>query len=108
MKLTRGESLELWLRATGTSKGQYARAEGVSPNVVTNWINDRVVGPTKHVKLRHADRLWLFRRRAGWTIREMARRYGVSHVSVIRWERGQGRWERGIRWWENFNRRKVG
>jgi transposase len=93
-KLTGGERLWVWMRRVGMRTEDAARYWGVREEVVTDWLKDRaplpVPLPVAVRVLRDGERLALWRRREGITLREAARRAGVSHVTLIRRERGHG------------------
>ena len=84
--LTRGE--ERWLRRlrAGLSQAQLARVLGASRSARGRAEADPAPG-TAGLRLDPAERLRLARRRSGCGLRETARRVGVSHVTLLRWER---------------------
>lgn len=43
---------------------------------------------------------YLRRRQEGWTVRELAEVLGVSHVTIIKWERSEGDVERLFDFWQ--------
>lgn len=51
-------------------------------------------------KVEKWEMMTLWRRRARWSIKEAAQRMGISHVTLIARERGEGEWEETYAWWE--------
>ena len=101
--LTTKERTELYLRREGLRKKDIARELRVPPQEIAGLLAGgmpaRYQVPTD-TPLGPGEILYLCRLEEGLTIAEAAEAYGVSHVTVIKWERGLGEWERGIRYWE--------
>ena len=105
-ELTAGERLWLFRRRMGKTLQRQAEAYGVSQWRYTEWEHDRPTGePQPWVRvdpLNVGEQCALARRRSGWPLRRVARESGLSHVTVLKWEReeaetvGNPLWE----WWE--------
>lgn len=98
---TRGEELWLWRRSLGLTTAEAAGRLGIGRT--TYWTCERgdAVPPAGWRALKRpapALLLGLARRRSGWTLQEVARRAGTSHVTLILREK-EG--DSGlIAWWE--------
>lgn len=106
--MTSGERLWIYMRRFDMTNAFVAYYFGVPEAMVTDWLHDRPTAPAWWLPpavmlkggLMSHERLALARRRRGWTLREMARRLGMSHVTLIRRERGIGPLQPLLDWWE--------
>lgn len=101
--LTKGERLWLWGRRWGKDNAGIGETYGASAKVVSHWLHTLDDEDVPEVALKEPIQKWeliaIARRRQGWSIREMARRLGVSHVTLINRERGGGDWMEVWMWW---------
>jgi DNA-binding XRE family transcriptional regulator len=93
MKLTKGEWFTLWRRRNNLTQVAAAAEFGVTEDVVRAWEHDTppvkrpVPNVLRDLKLKPGEVLWIERRRAGLTLKQAAKRDGVSHVTRIKRER---------------------
>jgi len=87
-KRTPGEELWLWRQALGYSGIKAADYMGIGRNRYWSMEADRIDAAFKYRGDATVELLFkLARRRTGWGLRETARRVGVSHVTLLTWER---------------------
>ena len=108
--LSKGERLWLARKRSGENQIDVARRMKVREQVYRAWEqgkdDERCPHVAIHVGLERNEQIALARRRKGYTIRAMAKRYGVSHVTVISWEKNRSKDEPmktvdiAIAWWE--------
>lgn len=104
MYLTKGERLWLWGRRLGKSREQVALIYGVPPATISRWMlwaeDD---GEIPEVALADPIRGWemmaVARRRMKISITALAAEQGISHVTLIKREKGQGDWRASWDWW---------
>ncbi len=105
MYLTKGERLWLWGRRWSKSREEMAEVYGVDLATISSWYwigsDDDSVVP--EVALKEPIYKWelmaVARRRLGISISGLAKEQGISHVTLIRRERGQGDWMASWDWW---------
>ena len=105
-ELTSGERLWLVRRRQDLTLQAMAEQYQVSQWRYTEWEHDRPTGEPQPwvaiTALTVGEQCALARRRSGWPLRRVARATGLSHVTVLKWERateetlGNPLWE----WWE--------
>ncbi len=104
--LTNGEYLWLWMRRLDHTRASAAKLFGVPPKTITAWTRDRPAPGGATAPAMEVAQIWdhecisIARRRRGWSLREAARRMGMSHVTLINRERGGGEVGALIAWWE--------
>lgn len=106
MGLSRGERLYLWRKRRGMIARDVVEHFGLSggSRTVTDMERDRVpqeVIPELILEdgVQPWERCTILRRRAGWRIVDMAERMGLSHMTILAYERGDGGWENYVEWW---------
>lgn len=72
------------------------------------WLRRKLGGPSRFAAagrpvMSVPDTLRLYRRRSGLGLRVLAGELGVSHVTVLAWERSGDR--RLVEWWEKYDPR---
>lgn len=102
--LSKGERLWIWGRRLGKSREDLATIYGVDPSQITRWFRfaeDDAGIP--EVALKEPIYKWemmaVARRRMGISITELASQQSISHVTLIRREKGQGDWMASWNWW---------
>lgn len=102
--LNKGERLWIWGRRLGKSREALARIYGVPAATITKWFRfteDDAEIP--EVALQEPIHNWemmaVARRRKGISITALAAEQGISHVTLIRREKGQGDWLASWDWW---------
>ena len=103
--LTKGERLWIWGRRWGKRREDLAAIYSVSGATISTWFkgfahNDSEV---PEVALKEPIQKWemmaVARRRMGISITALAAQQGISHVTLIRRERGEGNWRVSWDWW---------
>lgn len=102
--LSKGERFWLNRRRLNKTQAQASRLYKVSEDRITAWENERNIDSCPHVvlhaKLTTGEMLALARRRKEWDIREAAKKMGVSHVTVIKWEDDRNSTQaEALAWW---------
>lgn len=103
LKITRAERLWIYMRRKDLRAEDVAEHYGVTVNRVSEWLNsDGEDIPPDFPWDGHLEpweQMAIWRRRKGWTIHEAGARVGVSHVTLLKRERGGGNWEETYNWW---------
>ena len=106
-ELSPGERLLIWRRRQRKTIRQAAKLLGTTPWRYKQWEYDRDVEkfpapPVPLEPLSTGEACVIARRRARWSIKQVARKAGWSHVTQIRWEREPGKEKAAnplYQWW---------
>lgn len=111
MTTTRAERLWIYMRREDLRAKDIAREYDVTINRVSEWLNSsgEEIPPNFpwNGHLEPWEEMSIWRRREGWGIREAGRRMGVSHVTLLKRERGDGEWSETYDWWERRRERAA-
>lgn len=104
MYLSKGERLWIWGRRLGKSREDLATIYDVEPAQITQWFRfteDDAGIPEVALKepIHGWEMMAVARRRMGVTIDDLAEQQGISHVTLIRREKGDGDWRESWSWW---------
>jgi DNA-binding transcriptional regulator YiaG len=101
-RLTLPETIWLTRRRLGLTQVAFAARLGATVHEVYDWergakVPDHLAWPV--VVPTPLEWAVVLRRRSGLGLKEVARRMGVSHVTLLKRERGEGRVSELMRWW---------
>ena len=84
-----GETLTILRRRESNTQTDFAASSYVSQMTVSLWESDAIKfpGDIEKIKLTQGEECYLLRRRLGLNLKETARKIGVSHVTLIKWEK---------------------
>ncbi len=89
-ELNKSERFALNRRRLGITGTKYGKKFGFTKNQVSGWERGKEIETIPpvvlHPKVSPGESLFLARRRKNFTVREMAGKMGVSHVTYIGWE----------------------
>lgn len=107
--LTPHERFWIWRRRRGIRREDVGAEFGVLPKIITAWERGQredVPDVALVAELTVGEQNSLLRRRSGMTIAQLRKKTGLSHLAIIRRERGEGETEELLKWWqENYVRR---
>jgi transcriptional regulator with XRE-family HTH domain len=92
MELTNGETIHIVRRRASMSQKELADKHEVSQPAISKWetgkTNAEAIAPLDP-PLADCERAHILRRRLRWTIKSVARRMSLSHVTILRMEAGE-------------------
>lgn len=104
--LTPAERFALNRRRIDLDGSEYGEKYGHTKNQVSRWEKGKDVETIPqvvlHPKIMPSELLWIARRRVNETIHVTAAKIGVSHVTLLSWEKGRSSEDatsRGVRFW---------
>lgn len=104
---TRAEKVFLWRRRRGLTQPEAAAQWGVPTEEWRGWEVEGGGAPHQVVegqpRVEPWEKMALWRRRHGWSVKTAATIMGISHVTLIDREYGKGPWRETYQWWREWH-----